>query len=188
MQQFFAQPWPWYIGGPLIGLCVPVLLLLGNKQLGMSGSLRAICAACAPGGVEFFRYDWKESGLWNVAMGFGLFIGGVIAVSISVPSTRAIANTTQAAITALGLHSASGLVPPESFNWRALLTLRGALVMLGGGFLVGFGAAYGGGCTSGHGVMGLASLQRASVVALGGIFAGGLIATYWLLPLVLGLP
>ena len=56
--------------------------------------------------------------------------------------------------------------------------------MLGGGFLVGFGASYGGGCTSGHGVMGMAALQPASLVALIGIFAGGLLATWALLPLI----
>lgn len=57
--------------------------------------------------------------------------------------------------------------------------------MLGGGFLVGFGAAYAGGCTSGHGIPGMATLQRASLVALLAIFAGGLAATFLLLPLIL---
>jgi uncharacterized protein len=54
--------------------------------------------------------------------------------------------------------------------------------MLGGGFLVGFGSSYAGGCTSGHGIMGLASRQLASLVALCGIFAGGLLATFVILP------
>ncbi len=54
-----------------------------------------------------------------------------------------------------------------------------------GGFLVGFGSAYAGGCTSGHAVMGLADLQLPSLVAVLGFFAGGLATTYWLLPLIL---
>ena len=185
MEHMIAGPWPWYIGGPLLGLCVPILLLLGNKQLGVSGCLRALCAAIAPGPVEFFRYDWKESGLWNIALAFGLFAGGFVAVSLIGTPTPDVATSTRAAIAALGLSAVSGPVPKELFSWQSLLTVRGLTCMLGGGFLVGFGAAYGGGCTSGHGVMGLATLQRASVVALLGMFAGGLIATWFLLPAIL---
>ena len=184
MWHLLTRPWPWYVGGPLIGLFVPLLLLLGNKQLGVSASLRAICAAVAPGPVDFFRYDWKRSGLWNVAFAAGLLAGGIIAATVLGSSTPSIAPATQTAITALGLHSAHGLVPAELFSWRALLTPRGATCMVGGGFLVGFGASYAGGCTSGHGVMGMATLQRASLVALIGIFAGGLLATFVLLPIL----
>ena len=57
--------------------------------------------------------------------------------------------------------------------------------MLGGGFLVGFGSAWAGGCTSGHGVLGLANLDRASFVAIAGFFAGGLLATWFFLPALL---
>lgn len=185
MWDLLTRPWPWYVAGPLIGLSVPVLLILGNKQLGISASLRAICAAVAPGSVDFFRYDWKKSGLWNVALAAGLVVGGILAATFLGVSTPEITPATRAAIAAMGLGRPSGLVPPELFNWQSLGTLRGVTCMIGGGFLVGFGAAYGGGCTSGHGVMGLATLQRASVVALLGIFAGGLIATFVILPLVL---
>jgi uncharacterized membrane protein YedE/YeeE len=74
------------------------------------------------------------------------------------------------------------LVPLDVFNWAALLTPRGLLVMVGGGFLVGFGTAYAGGCTSGHGVLGLASFQLPSLLAVLGFFAGGLLCTWLLLP------
>ncbi|TAM93128.1 MAG: YeeE/YedE family protein, partial [Chitinophagaceae bacterium] len=47
------KPWPWYIAGPLIGLTVPALLILGNKRLGVSSSLRHICAACVPANINF---------------------------------------------------------------------------------------------------------------------------------------
>ena len=184
MWQLLTQPWPWYVGGPLIGLFVPLLLLLGNKQLGVSASLRAICAAVAPGHVEFFRYDWKHSGLWSVAFASGLLAGGLIAIAVLGALTPSISPGTQAAIARLGLPPASGLAPAELFNWHSLLTARGDICMLGGGFLVGIGASYGGGCTSGHGVMGMAALQPASLVALIGIFAGGLLATWALLPLI----
>lgn len=165
-------------------LFVPVLLLLGNKQLGVSGSLRAICAAIAPGRVEFFRYDWKRSGLWNVAFAFGLIGGGFVMAVLGV-RTPEISAATQATLGKLDLLPASGLIPWQVFSWHSLLTLRGAACMVGGGFLVGFGASYAGGCTSGHGIMGLATRQRASLVALLGIFAGGLIATFIILPVIL---
>ena len=185
MHEFFTRSWPWYIGGPLIGLFVPLLLLLGNKSFGVSGSLRAMCAAIMPGPVEFFHYDWKKSGLWNIALALGLLLGGVIAVTWMGVSTPDIAPATRAAIGTLGLRPPSGLVPAELFSWHSLTTLRGIVCMLVGGFLVGFGTSYAGGCTSGHGVMGMATLQRASLVALMGIFAGGLIATFVLLPIIL---
>lgn len=181
------RPWPWYVAGPLLGLFVPLLLILGNKQLGMSGSLRAICAAAAPrrDRIEFFRYDWKGTGLWNVAFGIGLLLGALLTATVSGIPAPAIAPATQAALAAEGLGNAAGLVPVEIFSWRALLTIPGAVCMLGGGFLVGFGATYAGGCTSGHGVMGLATRQVPSLIALGGIFAGGLFATVVLLPVIL---
>ena len=31
MSEWLLQPWPWYVTGPLIGLMVPLLLLLGWK-------------------------------------------------------------------------------------------------------------------------------------------------------------
>ncbi len=185
MEHLIASSWPWYIGGPLLGLFVPVLLLIGNRQLGLSSSLRALCAAIAPGPVEFFRYDWKASGLWNVALAGGLIVGGLVAVTFMGLPTPDVAPAAHTSLSALGLGPVAGLVPQELFNWHSLLTLRGAVCMLGGGFLVGFGAAYGGGCTSGHGVVGLATLQPASLVALIGIFAGGVFATFVLLPAIL---
>jgi len=179
-----AGPWPWYVGGPLIGLFVPLLLVLGNKQLGVSGSLRAICAAVAPGRVEFFRYDWKATGLWNIAFAIGLLVGAALTVAISGVPTPALSQATHDSIASLGVTNVSGLVPSDIFSWRSMLTARGATYMLGGGFLVGFGSSYAGGCTSGHGVMGLAARQVASLIAVCGIFAGGLLATYLLLPAV----
>jgi hypothetical protein len=182
MWRAVAGQWPWYVGGPLIGLFVPLLLLLGNKQLGVSGSLRAICAAVAPSRVEFFRYDWKATGLWNIAFAIGLLVGAALTVAISGAPTPALSLATRDAIASLGVTNVSGLVPTEIFSWRSLLTARGATCMLGGGFLVGFGSSYAGGCTSGHGVMGLAAKEVASLIAVCGIFAGGLLATYLLLP------
>jgi uncharacterized protein len=67
------------------------------------------------------------------------------------------------------------------FAWPALLTLKGFVSVLVGGFLVGFGTASAGGCTSGHAISGLADLQLPSLVAVAGFFAGGLLATHFML-------
>jgi len=185
MIAFLSRPWPWWVAGPLIGLFVPALLVLGNRQFGFSSNLRHICAALAPGDVDFFRYDWKQNGLWNLVFLAGTvlggFIGGVLLAAPSVP----ISTATRAALGALGIHDLTGLVPHELFTWSALVTPRGFVLTVLGGLCVGFGTAYAGGCTSGHGVAGLAALERPSLVAVLGFFAGGLIATYLLLPRLL---
>ena len=184
MPDFLTRPWPWYVGGPLIGLMVPALLLLGNKPFGFSSNLRHLCAACFPGKVAFFRYDWKKTGGWNLAFLAGTVLGGFIGGRLLATGSVAISANTQAALTALGLHDLSGLVPRETFSWAALASLRGIVMVVVGGFLVGFGTAYAGGCTSGHAISGLAAFQKASLVAVLGFFAGGLIATFVLLPLL----
>ena len=180
----FAQSWPWYVAGPLLGLCVPVLLLLGNRQFGIAGGLRAMCAAVYPGKAEFLRYDWRGTGAWNLAFAAGIVLGGFLVARVSGIATPEISEATRGAIAALGIHDISGLAPREVFSWSALLSLRGFLAIMVGGFLVGFGSAWAGGCTSGHGVAGLASLQLPSLVAVAGFFAGGVFATFVLLPLI----
>ena len=181
MLEFLSQPWPWYISGPLIGLIVPALLFLGGKQFGVSENLRHLCA----GPVEFFKYDWKKSGLWNLTFVLGVVLGGFIAHTLLYnPDPIAISEATKADLMGLGLTDLTGLVPKEVFSWSGLLTLPGFVLIVGGGFLVGFGSRYAGGCTSGHAISGLADLQLPSLIAVIGFFIGGLIATFVLLPLI----
>jgi uncharacterized membrane protein YedE/YeeE len=182
MIAWLSQAWPWYVAGPLIGLFVPALLVLGNKQLGISNNLRHLCAALVPRSAAFFRYEWKEAGLWNLAFLAGIILGGFIGGKALAGPAVAIASRTHADLAALGIHDFSGLAPHELFSWSRLLTLRGLGLIAGGGFLVGFGTAYAGGCTSGHGIAGLANLEVPSLIAVVGFFAGGLLATYILLP------
>lgn len=180
------EPWPWYVAGPLIGLMVPLLLMLGGKPFGISANLRHMCAATLPGNVRFFRYDWWREGGWNLLFALGIVIGGFIAARWMVPDAYAvaIADSTRADLEALGLRDLSGLMPPELFGWRALSTPRGWLTLVGGGFLVGFGARWSGGCTSGHAISGLAAMQLSSFLAVLGFFAGGLLMTHVLLPIL----
>jgi uncharacterized membrane protein YedE/YeeE len=184
MLEFLSQPWPWYVAGPIIGLLVPVLLLLGNRHFGFSSNFRHVCAAVAPGKVDFFRYDWRGAGLWNLTFLAGTLLGAFLASRFGIPEVQ-IADATRVALTDLGISDFSGLVPGELFNWSALGTIRGVGMMLGGGALVGFGTAWAGGCTSGHAIMGLASLERASLIAVVGFFVGGLAGTFLLLPVIL---
>jgi uncharacterized protein len=185
MSPLFPHPIPWYVAGPLIGLMVPALLLLGNKAFGISSSFRHLCAAIAPCGLEYFSHDWKRLGSWNFAFLAGIFVGAAVASFLAPPTAIAISPGTAAALRGLGLHDLSGLAPREVFAWSALLSLKGFVMIVGGGFVVGFGTAYAGGCTSGHAIAGLADLQLASLLAVCGFFAGGLAATYLLLPILL---
>jgi uncharacterized membrane protein YedE/YeeE len=187
MIDLFSAPWPWYVAGPMIGLFVPLLLLLTGKAFGVSSSLKHACAATVPGRAAYFDYDWKASGLWNLIFVAGILLGGVVAVQLLGGGGPAgISTATKADLRALGLTDFSGLVPPSLFSWSSLTTLPGLLVLVLGGFLVGFGARYAGGCTSGHAITGLATLQGPSLIAVVGFFVGGLLTTYVLLPLMLG--
>ena len=53
MLETIKEPWPWYVAGILIGLMVPALLILGNKQFGISSTLRHACTACLPTKAKF---------------------------------------------------------------------------------------------------------------------------------------
>ena len=185
MLDLLGRPWPWYVAGPLIGLFVPALLVLGNRQFGVSSNLRHMCAAVAPRSAEFFRYDWKQTGLWNLAFVAGILTGGFLAATVLGIPDVSIAPETTADLTRIGVQTFDGLAPRDVFNWSNLLTIDGLLLIVGGGFLVGFGTAYAGGCTSGHGIFGLATFDPASLLAVVGFFAGGLLGTHVLLRLLL---
>lgn len=187
MLEFIKQPWPWYVAGPLIGLTVPVLLLIGNKSFGISSSLRHICAACFPANISFFKYDWKKE-VWNLVFVFGIFLGGVIAAQfLANPDPIHINAALAGELNNYGIANHDNLVPIDIMNWASLLTLRGFLLMVVGGFLVGFGTRYAGGCTSGHAIMGLSNLQWPSLVATICFMIGGFVMANLLLPIILSL-
>jgi uncharacterized membrane protein YedE/YeeE len=173
------------VTGPLIGLVALGLRVIGNKRLGVSSNLRHLCAALIPGDLAYFRYDWRRIGLWNLVFIAGVVVGGFLGgVLLANPHPVAITPAARASLAALGIHDATGLMPRELFNWHVLLSLRGFVMIVGGGFLIGFGTAYGGGCTSGHGITGLAELQLPSLVTVLSFFAAGAGASFLLLPLL----
>ncbi|MEO8452487.1 MAG: YeeE/YedE thiosulfate transporter family protein [Gemmatimonadota bacterium] len=187
MTEILSRPWPWYIAGPVIGLIIPVLLVIGNKPFGISSSLRHICAACVPGQIDFFRYDWKKE-RWSLVLSAGIVLGGVLGgVVFRNPNPVRISPAAEQQLQAMGVTNQGGMHPIEIFNFHSLLTAKGFLLIVVGGFLVGFGTRYAGGCTSGHSIMGLANLQWPSLVATCCFFAGGLVMTWMILPRILAL-
>ena len=187
MIDFLKQPWPWYVAGPLIGLTVPILLIIGNKTFGISSSLRHICASCLPANISFFKYDWKKEA-WNLFFVLGIFLGGFIAVNLLANEQPVAINPNLAKeLASYGITNFNNLVPQDIFNWSAVFTLKGFLLMVVGGFLVGFGTRYAGGCTSGHAIMGLSNLQWPSLVATICFMVGGFIMANLILPLILSL-
>lgn len=187
MLAFLKQSWPLYISGPLIGLMVPLLLVLGNKSFGISSSLRHICAACVPAKIPFFQYDWKKEA-WNLFFVAGVLMGGFIAMQLLAdPAVVRVNPTLVAELSGYGITDYNGLVPKQLFNWQNLLTIKGFVVMVLGGFMVGFGTRYAGGCTSGHSIMGLSALQLPSLIATCCFMVGGFIMANLILPFILSL-
>jgi uncharacterized membrane protein YedE/YeeE len=185
--EWVKQPWPWYVAGPLLGLMVPVLLIAGNKTLGISSSLRHICAACFPANISFFKYNWKKE-VWNLFFVAGIIAGAFIAIQFLSFNTHVDVNPKLAeALNKYGINNYDHLAPIELFSWPSLLTLRGFITLVFGGFLVGFGTRYAGGCTSGHSIMGLSNLQWPSLVATVCFMAGGFIMANLILPFILNL-
>lgn len=151
----WTDPWPWYVAGPLIGLFVPLMLLWGEKPLGISSSFRHICTMMLPTKkTPYLQYAWKKE-FWNLLFALGIVFGGWMANHIMN-------------------HQPIALYPEDFKGWTAVTKL------FLGGILVGFGTRYADGCTSGHSIMGLSNLQKSSLIATLFFFAGGLSARFLL--------
>ena len=188
--EFLSQPWHWSVSGLVLAIVMFLLLYFG-KGFGVSSSLRTLCSATGAGGqCEFFKFDWKKQ-TWNLVFVLGAIIGGWIASTVlATPETVVVevGERTAAHLNELGLSlpqenaAVSGLVPMELFSFEKLLSPFGILIFVVGGFLVGFGARWAGGCTSGHAISGLSNLQIPSLIAVIGFFIGGILMTNFLLP------
>lgn len=181
------HPWPWYVAGPLIGLTVPILLIIGNKSFGISSSLRHICAACIPAKIPFFQYDWKKE-TWNLAFVLGIFLGSIIAVQLlGNPLPIKINPKLVSELAEYGITDIGGLLPTQLFSWASLFTLKGFFMIVVGGFMIGFGTRYANGCTSGHAIMGLSTLSWPSLVATCCFMLGGFVMANFILPYLLSI-
>ncbi|MEO1030575.1 MAG: YeeE/YedE thiosulfate transporter family protein [Bacteroidota bacterium] len=182
---YILQPWPWYISGPCIAIVMFLLLYFG-RTFGMSSNLRTLCAMGGAGKkVKFFDFDWKSQ-RWNLVVVLGAIVGGFIAhYYLSHPIDIALSDNTITDLNDLGFKDAGkSLLPPELFSWDNVFTLKGMSILIIGGFLVGFGTRYAGGCTSGHAITGLSSLQLPSLIAVIGFFTGGLIMIHFIYPIL----
>jgi uncharacterized membrane protein YedE/YeeE len=185
MLEFLSKPWPWYFSGPAISAVMAILIFSG-KTFGFSANLSNICSMMGVRKqVPGFKVDWKKQ-RWNLWFLVGSVIGGFIAVHFpNAHQPIALSAATQADLAKLNVPFDGRLEPAALFNWNYLATGRGLLLFVGGGFLIGFGTRYAGGCTSGHAITGLSNLQWPSLIAVIGFFIGGLVATHLLLPLIL---
>lgn len=184
MIEIISQPWPWFVSGPLIALVMFILLYFGG-YFGVSSNLRTMCTIAGAGKKnEFFKIDWKDQ-IWNLVFVLGTIIGGFIASKfLGGENTLTLSQNTIADLNSYGIEFNGKLVPTEIFNWNYMFTFKGFLILIVGGFLVGFGTRYAGGCTSGHAISGLSNLQLPSLIAVIGFFIGGLIMTHLIFPLI----
>ena len=180
------EPWPWYIAGPLISL-VMLLLLYFGKSFGVSSNLRTICTISGAGRIsDFFQFNWKSQ-IWNLLFVFGAILGGFFThhflthddyISLNPKTTERLEKL---GFTEIG----ESYMPKEIFGTQALDSWHDWIFLIVGGILVGFGTRYAGGCTSGHAISGLSNLQLPSLISVIGFFIGGMLMTYFILPIIL---
>lgn len=184
MREFITQTWSWWFSGTMISAIMFFLLYFG-QSFGFSANLRTICSAAGLGKkTKFFDFNWKAQ-IWNLVFLVGAIAGGFIAkefLSSGIPVQ--ISQATINDLSKLGIAAPTSLQPAELFSLEAVLSVKGFLVLALGGLLVGFGSRYAGGCTSGHAISGLSDLQVPSLIAVIGFFIGGLIMTFFILPLI----
>jgi uncharacterized membrane protein YedE/YeeE len=183
--EFISQTWSWYLSGFLIGLIMLCLIYFG-KAFGMSSNLRSMCSMAGAGKyVDFFNFDWKAQ-RWNLVVIAGAMLGGFVAVHYMAASTNVAINPkTITQLAQLGIDAPNGKMLPDAlFGVQILDSPKSIFILLIGGVLIGFGARYAGGCTSGHAISGLSNLQLPSLKAVIGFFIGGLIMVHLLFPLI----
>ena len=171
VNQIIFAPWPSYVGGPLIGVFVIAFLWIENKSLGVSSSFDEICSIGSQ--------TKTSNSSWQITFVLGLVLGGALLyLSNDTKYVVALSHGATEKLNSYGITVFSGLVPSELFNFE----LSNLLFLFGGGFFIGFGARYAGGCTAGHSIMGIALLSIGSIVSTVSFFIGGLISSYFIVP------
>lgn len=182
---FILGTWHWAISGFLIGM-VMLLLIFFGKGFGMSSNLRSLCAMTGVGKkVPFFDWDWKSQ-RWNLVVVVGAMIGGYVAVNyLSNDTILQLNPVTLTKLEKLHIDVPQAKIVPETlFGNQVFRAPKMIILLVLGGFLIGFGSRYAGGCTSGHAITGLSAFQRQSLKAVIGFFVGGLLMTHFILPLI----
>jgi uncharacterized membrane protein YedE/YeeE len=184
MIDYLTHPWPWYISGIAIA-AIMVTLLFWGKSFGFSSNFRTLCSIAGAGKrMHFFNFDWRTQ-RWNLLFLLGAIGGGTIASSLlNDHQPLALSAATISDLKQLNIPFDGDFNPSTIFTWEHATTVKGMIILLGGGLLVGFGSRYAGGCTSGHAISGLSNLQLPSLYAVIGFFIGGLAMTHLLFPLI----
>lgn len=183
--EFIYQTWTWYYSGFIIGLVMLSLIYFG-KTFGMSSNLRTLCSmAGAEQFADFFKFDYKSQ-FWNLIVILGAMFGGFIAVHYLGDASNVDLNPkTITELSHLGFDTPNGKLAPDAMFANTVFQCpKMILILIVGGFLIGFGSRYAGGCTSGHAIQGLSNLQLPSLKAVIGFFIGGLIMTHFIFPLI----
>ena len=134
---------------------------------------------------NYFKKDWKERD-FALLFVLGLIVGGFISSNYLIPDQAIDLNpTTIQELTELGFSNpAKSYSPDEIFSDEIAMSLKGFLILILSGVCIGFGTRYAGGCTSGHAITGLSNFQLPSLLAVIGFFIGGVIAVWFLIPLI----
>ena len=184
MIDFISQPWHWSVAGAAIAMVVFLMTWMG-RSFGISTAFRNMCTAAGAGKkVPFFNVSLKDEG-WRNAFVIGAIAGG--AMLLQSPEPVAISEATITHLTDWGIsyptdvNDEAGFLPTGVFNFGNPL---GIILTLIGSFLVGFGARYAQGCTSGHAITGLSHLQLPSLLTVIGFFIGGLLMTWVIMPMI----
>ncbi|MCB0662996.1 MAG: YeeE/YedE family protein [Saprospiraceae bacterium] len=184
--EFISQPWHWAVSGAAIAGILFLMTYIG-RSFGVSMAFKNFCTIAGAGNkFEFFRFDIKEE-YWRLTFIAGAVVGGYIAAT-ALASPEAV-DISEATINHLkedygwNYPQGDGFLPVDFFNFG---NLKGVIISIVAGFLIGFGARYGDGCTSGHAISGLSHLQLPSLLTVIGFFIGGLIMTWLIMPYLLG--
>ena len=159
---FRDKAWSPYAAGVLIGLLqIPAFLLI-ETALGTSSSyvtIAAHIASLADASIANMDYLAKHmygaKNLWQLALVIGIAIGAFLSMKASGAHRQAISPVWRKAV---GLDSLSSRAP----------------MAFAGGFIMVLGARIADGCTTGHGISGMAQLAVGSTVAVAAMFAGAI--------------
>lgn len=157
------KAWSPYLAGIVIGLLQIPAFLIVQTALGASSSyvtVGALITSWIDPSVLGIKYASSHvaataKNWWQVALVVGVAIGAFLSMKLSGAKRAAISP-----IWARALGSAS---PVKRYA-----------VAFVGGFVMLFGARLADGCTSGHGLSGMAQLSVGSTVAVAAMFAGGI--------------
>lgn len=140
----------WWIGGPILGLCVVAMRWLMNERLGIMGGWTDVVDTLAARRLSFGPFGWLLLGLVAGAAGFALVAGGP------------------------GFHGYGWLTQTFPGTGGTILV---AAILLACGVLIGVGTKIAGGCTSGNGLSGNAMASPASLVATLTFFVTAILVT-----------